>query len=173
MGASNANDDGEWRWTSTGELVDGLPGEPDVYTSWQSGQPSGDGQCVRMTAWGTWDAHPCDTAEAFACEIEDTSRASVRRKSEVISMDEGEARYVEVLHVHNASADDALLGLMLHVEPPTACVRHACGRRYSLSMNSSEMVRGADASPAACRRARRFRLGGASQAACANDGAHL
>ena len=60
-------------------------------------------------------------AEAFACEIETPARE--RRESEVISMDEGEARYVEVLHVHNASADDALLGLMLHVEPTTGVHR--------------------------------------------------
>lgn len=45
--------------------------QPPTYTNWASGDPNGEGSCVRLLeASGGWDDEPCSNTARYLCEID-------------------------------------------------------------------------------------------------------
>ena len=75
--------------------------------------------CCAMSAGGLWRDASCASYARFVCELEDPV---VVETSGTFRMAAGEARYFELLHVHNdsvagAGGAGALLGLSLAIAP--------------------------------------------------------
>ena len=87
---------GELFAAGSGDTVAAAPG---AYTNWNSGQPDGTDVCMSMYAYasGVWDDNYCTTTVPYLCES-----ALHRAKSSAVSLAAGEARYFELLHVHNS-----------------------------------------------------------------------
>jgi hypothetical protein len=45
-----------------------ITGEPRTYTNWDSGEPNGSGECVRLRVGGRWAGNICASAVAAICE---------------------------------------------------------------------------------------------------------
>jgi hypothetical protein len=76
-------------------------------------------------ASGVWDDAYCTNTVPYLCES-----ALHRAKSSAVSLAAGEARYFELLHVHNSSVNGGYLGLELEIDGVSTRV----GGTHSLSM---------------------------------------
>ena len=116
IGLSEAGHEGRWYWAdATGaELADSTIKDKNVFENWAWPQPDGDGDCGEIFWGGTWNDRSCSNTQAFLCEVEDPVALGV---SATYHLDEGEARYFELLHVHNDSVAGPVLGLSLLIEP--------------------------------------------------------
>ena len=73
LGGNALADSDSWAWSYGGVQdrvpfwVDGLP-VPGRYTRWQSGLPSGAGQCLKLLDNGSWADANCGETHGFVCE---------------------------------------------------------------------------------------------------------
>ena len=116
IGLSDAGREGRWHWAdATGaELAGSAVKDKNLFENWASWEPNGDGDCGEIYWWGAWNDRACSGSFSFLCEVEDPAALGV---SATYHLDEGEARYFELLHVHNDSVAGPLLGLSLLIEP--------------------------------------------------------
>ena len=61
LGATDEAEEGTWVWAS---------GEPWDYTSWETDEPNGSGNCLQFwhSAVAGWDDMTCNTVQAYLCE---------------------------------------------------------------------------------------------------------
>lgn len=116
----SSDGEGMWYWAdATGAKREGASLQVDrLYTNWLSGEPndSGGEDCavIKYDNQKSWYDLGCEKASSFVCEIDTTG---TRGRSATHHLDAGEARYFELLHVHNDSVAGPLLGLSLLIEP--------------------------------------------------------
>ena len=99
---------------------DEVPTEEELAAAAAAAKAAADAaDCCAMSAGGLWRDASCASYARFVCELEDPV---VVETSGTFRMAAGEARYFELLHVHNdsvagAGGAGALLGLSLAIAP--------------------------------------------------------
>lgn len=135
IGLSDDGAEGQWYWADAEGTprTDSALRSDALYNNIADGEPSGDGDCGEMYSSGLWNDRSCSTALPFVCEVEDPVMFG---RTGPHHLEEGEARYFELLHVHNDSVAGALLGLSLRIQPDdgTASFRTRVDGDHALSM---------------------------------------